>query len=59
VTDELLIDSAARGKMTGDLAEWPQLREALKNRGHPLPPDTPAQAVIALCRQLQDEEARG
>jgi hypothetical protein len=59
VTDMMLIHSAAQGKMQGDLCEWPQLREALKARGYPLPPDTSAQEVIALCRQLIDEEVRG
>lgn len=56
VTDFLLIETAAKGDLAGELGEWPFLREALKNHGYPLPPDTPAQEVVALCRQLVDEE---
>lgn len=56
--ETMLIESAAEGKITGELCEWPHLREALRNRGHPLPPDTPSQEVVALCRQLVDEESQ-
>ena len=59
VTDFMLIELAAKGDMTGELGEWPFLRDALRNYGHPLPPDTPAQEVVALCKQLIDEEERG
>jgi hypothetical protein len=59
VTDFMLIELAAKGDMTGELAEWPFLRDALRNHGHPLPPDTTAQEVIDLCRQLIDEEVGG
>lgn len=52
------IEDAAKGGMTGDLGEWPFLSAALRNRGYPLPPDTPAAEVIALCRMLIDEEER-
>ncbi len=59
VTDWMLIESAANGDMVGELGELPFLRDALRNHGHPLQPDTPAQEVIALCRQLIDEEVGG
>lgn len=58
LTDWNLIEAAARGEMTGELGEWPFLRQALRDQGQPLPPDTPAEKVIALCRQLIDEQLR-
>jgi hypothetical protein len=58
VTDFMLIEAGARGGMLGELGEWPYLRDALKNYGHPLPPDTPAQEVVSLCRQLIDEDSQ-
>lgn len=58
ITELGYIEDAAKGGMTGELGEWPFLANALRNRGYPLPPDTPAAEVIALCRQLLDEQAR-
>jgi hypothetical protein len=58
VFDWSCIELAARGDYTGTLAEWPFLAAALARRGYLLSLGTPAQEIIALCRQLIDEECR-
>ena len=52
----LQIEQAARGSVSGTLAEWPLLKVALSHYGHDLPDTTPASEVRRVCQQLVNSE---
>lgn len=50
------IEMAAKGHVSGTLAEWPHLKHALRKRGTNLPDTANAQEMrAACCRQLGAE----
>lgn len=46
------IDMAARGMVSGTLAEWPLLKSALKAAGMDYPDSTTAAQLKQVCRDL-------
>lgn len=55
----LQIDPAARGCISGRLAEWPHLAEALRQHGYRLAPDTPARDLKTICREILNPGDQG
>lgn len=48
----LQIRMAARGFVSGTLAEWPHLKAALRKRGVCLPDSTTSETMRDICVQL-------
>jgi hypothetical protein len=46
----LQIQQAAKGCVSGTLAEWPYLKDALKVQGIFLPDSAPASELVKVCK---------
>lgn len=49
------IDHAARGMVSGTLAEWPHLKSALRRRGISLPDSASAMELKRICAVWWEE----
>lgn len=52
--DRLQVQMAAKGCVSGTLAEWPYLAGALRRYGFDLPPETEARHLRDLSREILD-----
>jgi hypothetical protein len=56
VAEDLAIEAAAKGMVSGTLSEWPMLRQALRHyyiKGVNISDKTPADELGRICRHIQ------
>lgn len=56
--DLLQVEMAARGCISGQLREWPDLQTALRRAGYSLADSTHAYQIKTICRRLFEEHVK-
>lgn len=54
--DLLQIEVASKGCISGTLAEWPHLKQALRKLGYSLPDFTLAGELRDICKEILDKQ---